>query len=227
MRTRESAGRLSRAFFGRPADVLAPAVLGQRLVRILPDGTRLAGTIVEAEAYVGVEDRACHSFNGRRTSRVEAMYGRPGTAYVYLTYGMHWMLNLVCGAVDEPVAVLIRAIEPTEGNETMRRLRAASPKASQTIVDRDLCRGPARLCQALSIDIALNTIDLTTSDALWLEAGESVDPARMVRTARIGVASAGKPWAEAPLRFVMAGSVWASGPRTHAGRGSGRGSGHG
>lgn len=211
---RERPVRLLRPFFARPADELAPAVLGQTLVRILPDGTRLAGTIVEAEAYVGVVDRACHSFNHRRTPRVEAMYGPPGTAYVYLTYGMHWMLNLVCGDPGEPVAVLLRAIEPTHGLELMRRHRASAPKAAPEIPDRDVCRGPARLCQALAVDIALNSVDLTTSNELWLEAGEPIPRDQIARTPRIGVASAGKPWADAPLRFVIAGSRWASGPRS-------------
>jgi DNA-3-methyladenine glycosylase len=214
MRMPERPARLLRPFFARPADELAPAVLGRRLVRILPDGTRLAGTIVEAEAYVGVGDRACHSFNHRRTPRVEAMYGPPGTAYVYLTYGMHWMLNLVCGEPGEPVAVLLRAIQPTQGLNAMRRHRASAPKSPPDIVDRDLCRGPARLCQALAVDLALNAVDLTASRELWLEAGESVPREQIARTPRIGVASAGKPWADAPLRFVIGESPWASGPRT-------------
>src|SRR5262249_30706689 len=120
------ARRWKREDYARPAEELARALLGTTLVRVLDDGTRLAGRIVETEAYLGVEDRAAHSFGGRRTPRNEPMYGKPGMSYIYFTYGMHHCFNIVCGEVDEPVAVLLRGIEPTEGLEVMRRLREDS-----------------------------------------------------------------------------------------------------
>ena len=107
--------RIPRSFLAVDPEKLARRLLGQRLVRTLGDGTRLAGIIVETEAYLGVRDRAAHSFGGRRTPRNESMFARPGTAYVYFTYGMHHCVNVVCGRRDEPVAVLIRALEPVEG----------------------------------------------------------------------------------------------------------------
>lgn len=202
--------RLRRGFFRADAVSLARRLLGMRLVRVLEDGARLAGAIVETEAYCGVEDRACHSFGGRRTPRNDAMYARPGTAYVYFTYGMHHCFNVVCGREDEPVAVLIRALEPAEGIERMRRARQ-SQRSKTPLDDRALTSGPARLCQALSIDRTLNGVDLARSGALWIERGVGVPTGRgRIRTGpRIGVSSAGD-WALRPLRFWVADSPWVS-----------------
>src|SRR3990172_5323819 len=118
------AARLPRRFFRRPTLVVARELLGQRLVR-LERGRRLSGWIVEAEAYVGQEDLACHAHVGR-TRRDEVMWGEGGHAYVYCTYRMHWCLNVVTEAADRPAAVLLRALEPVEGLEAMRRRRRAS-----------------------------------------------------------------------------------------------------
>ncbi len=168
-------------------------LLGQRLVRVLEDGMRLSGRIVETEAYLGMADRAAHSFGGRRTERVEPMYARPGTSYVYFTYGMHHCFNVVCGAIGEPVAVLVRALEPEEGVETMRRNRGGA---------RDLCRGPGRLCQALEIDRTLNGLDLVTDGRLFIEVTRRrpMEPRRLANTARVGVGYA-KAWARRRLRW--------------------------
>lgn len=189
--------RATRRFFARNADELARRLLGQRLVRMLEDGTRLSGLIVETEAYLGITDRAAHSFGGRRTARVEPMYARPGTSYVYFTYGMHHCFNVVCGQVGEPVAVLIRALEPEEGIEAMRQHRGAS---------RDLCRGPARLCEALQIDRGLDAIDLATDPRLFIELARKrpMERDRLVNTPRIGIAYAGA-WARRRLRWHIAG----------------------
>ncbi|MCC6227892.1 MAG: DNA-3-methyladenine glycosylase [Phycisphaerales bacterium] len=195
--------RLARDFFAIPAAELAPALLGMRLVRILENGTRLSGRIVETEAYVGVKDRASHAFNSRRTPRNEPMYACPGTAYVYFTYGMHWCFNVVCAAIDIPEAVLIRAVQPYEGLDEMRTLRGG-------VRDLDLCRGPARLCKALAIDSALNSADLTNSELLWIESGQR--PTKIAQTPRIGVANAG-PWARRRLRFFEVGSPFVSGTK--------------
>lgn len=190
--------RLDRAFFACPADRLAPRLVGHRLVRVLANGQRLSGVIVEVEAYLGAKDRACHTFAGRRTPRCEAMYGPPGTAYVYFTYGMHWCLNVVCGERPEGVAVLLRALEPIDGLEAMARHRGDRPWK-----DRELCSGPAKLCQALAIDRSLNGVDLVEGVALFLERAGEFAPRRLVRTTRIGVASAGEEWAGKPLRWYV------------------------
>jgi DNA-3-methyladenine glycosylase len=204
-------GRWKRRDFAISSEDLAPALLGQTLVRSLPGGVRLAGRIVETEAYLGVRDLAAHSAGGRRTARNEVMYGIPGLAYVYFTYGMHHCFNVVCGAVDEPVAVLIRAIEPREGVERMRALRAV--RAGRAVSDREIASGPARLCQALAIDRTQNGLDLVTSNLLYIEkapgcavAGESVR-----RGPRVGVDYAGE-WAAAPLRWRLDGNAHVSRP---------------
>ncbi len=196
--------------YRQPSPTLAQSLLAQTLVRILDDGTRLAGRIVETEAYLGVKDNAAHSFGGRRTPRNESMYARAGTAYVYFTYGMHHCFNVVCGEVDEPVAVLIRALEPTEGLERMVVHRAAS-RCAKALKETDLCSGPAKLCQALAIDRELNAEDLTSSERIFIETTRQgpIDPATTVNRARIGVDYAGE-WAQRPLRWYIQDSAHVS-----------------
>ena len=174
---------------------VARRLLGQRLVRVM-DGRRLSGTIVEVEAYLGADDRAAHTFNGRRTPRNESMYLSGGHAYVYFTYGMHYCLNVVCGAPGDGVAVLVRAIEPTEGLDLMFARR---PKARR---ETDLCSGPAKLTQALAIDRSLDGEDLRTSGVLLIERlrVRAMPAPRIATTGRIGVQYAGD-WADRPLRF--------------------------
>lgn len=204
--------RPPRAWFARPAPVLARALIGQRLVRVLDDGVRLAGTIVETEAYLGVKDRAAHTFGGRRTARNEAMYARPGTAYVYFTYGMHHCVNVVCGKINEPIAVLIRALEPTEGLDRMYEARTRAQR------DRDLCSGPAKLTEALAVDRTLNGVDLATDRQLFVEILRTmpIDTMQLVNTPRIGVDGAGD-WAQRPLRWALVRSEHVSGPRARGG----------
>jgi DNA-3-methyladenine glycosylase len=206
---------LPRRFYATDAVSLARALLGQRLVRTLEDGARLAGLVVETEAYLGVEDMAAHTYGGRRTARNEAMYMAPGTAYVYFTYGMHHCLNVVAGRVGEPVAVLLRALEPLEGLERMHELRGGPRQKGTTVgsaAHLNLCRGPARLCQAMDIDKGLNAIDLTRDSRLWIErAGPPLPDTGIGASPRIGVGYAG-PWAGRPLRFFIAGSRYLSGP---------------
>jgi len=185
-------------------ETLARRLLGQRLVRVIR-GVRLAGLIVETEAYLGSPDRAAHTHGGRRTPRNESMYLEGGHAYVYFTYGMHHCVNVVCGRRGEGVAVLLRAIEPIEGIDTMLRNR---PRATG---EYDLCSGPARLCQALCIDRAFDGEDLRTSRRIFIErVRRTVLPdSRMEVTARIGVAYAGV-WARKPLRFLVRSSPYVS-----------------
>ena len=197
---------LPRAFYLRPTLGVARALLGQLLVHDTPDG-RVAGRIVEVEAYRGPTDRAAHSRDGHRSARNEAMYGPPGHAYVYFIYGMHHCVNVVTRPPEVPEAVLLRALEPVAGLALMRarwRLPAGAP-------DWRLCRGPGALCQALGITRAHNTEDLRRGP-LRILAGDPVPAARVARTPRIGVAHAG-PDAARPWRLVVRGSQAVSGRR--------------
>ena len=181
---------LSRDFYRRSALVVARDLLGARLVRI-HDGFRLSGFITETEAYVGEEDLGCHAKAGR-TARTAVMYGPPGHAYVYFTYGMHWLLNVVTGKVDFAAAVLIRAIQPAEGAEEIAARRAGRG-----------CDGPAKLTQALEIDGADNGLDLTRKRfRLWIEPGIPVPPRRVTRGPRVGLYTVPEPWKSKPWRFL-------------------------
>lgn len=206
--------RPPRSFFAVDAATLAPRLLGCALVRILPDGTRLSGLIVEAEAYLGPQDRASHAVGGRRTSRNEAMFAQPGTSYVYLTYGMHWMVNVAALREGHPAAVLIRAVQPLDGLEVMRRLRREGSTAAR-ITDRDLCRGPGRVCQAMAITREQNALDLTTDSTLFIltpsASGEHTRDLRITRTPRIGVEPSGPVWSKRLLRYLLTNSPFASG----------------
>jgi len=196
--------RCPRAIFRTDAAELAQRLLGRRLVRILEDGERLSGRIVETEAYLGAQDMAAHCAGGRRTPRNESMYGPPGIAYVYFTYGMHHCVNVVGAEKDEPAAALIRALAPEEGLERMRANRAG-PRRKSPLRGADLCSGPARLCQALAIDRDLDGADLVSGDRLFIEGAGSdrlVAPSNIANAARIGVDSAGE-WAKAPLRWYV------------------------
>jgi len=193
-------------FAGDPV-VVARRLLGQRLVRVV-NGRRRAGLIVETEAYLGAKDRAAHTYNGRKTARNASMYLPGGHAYVYFTYGMHHCFNVVCGFSGEGVAVLIRAIEPTEGLTMMRRRREAARS------DGELCRGPARLTHALAIDLTLDGENLLTSSSVFIErARRRALPAfRIVASPRVGVDYAG-PWSRRLLRFFVCGNPFVSGRR--------------
>jgi DNA-3-methyladenine glycosylase len=170
--------RLPRAFFARPSTVVAPELLGRVLLRVLPDGTRLAVRLVEVEAY-GPDDPASHAFRGR-TARNDVMFGPPGRLYVYFTYGMHFCANVVTGRDGEGSAVLLRAAEPLEGVGTMAASRGVDAL-------RLLCSGPARLTQALSIARDDDGVDLVRSDTVQLRAGSPVPARRVERTTRVGV----------------------------------------
>jgi len=180
---------LPRSFYDRPTLTVAREMLGARLVRVL-DGQRLSGFITEAEAYIGEEDLGCHAKAGR-TPRTAVMYGPPGHAYVYFTYGMHWMLNAVTGPEGFPAAVLIRAFQPVEGIETISVRRAG----------RDTL-GPAKLTQTLGIDRALNGADLCDPAAgLWVEEGIPVPDGEVVIGPRVGLNTVPEPWKSKPWRF--------------------------
>lgn len=185
--------RLPREFYTRPTLTVAQELLGQRLVRLL-DGQRLAGRIVEVEAYLGEMDQASHARPGR-THRNAPMYGPPGHAYVYFIYGMYYCLNAVTEPEGSPAAVLIRGLEPLEGLEAMRRRR---PGRS----DHDLTSGPGKLCQALAVDGALNRADLCRGKVLWIEAGAPVTSDQVATGPRIGVRGDRRA-RTAPWRFYV------------------------
>jgi DNA-3-methyladenine glycosylase len=215
--------RLPRRFFARPTLQVARDLLGCRLVR-RSGGRRLAGVIVEVEAYIGEQDLACHCRAGR-TPRTTVMFGKPGLAYVYFTYGMHWMLNVVTEREGFAAAVLIRALAPVEGVDVMTQNRSQTTKSldptlakksepSQAFSDRrlqHLCSGPARLTQALRIDGRHNGVDLCArGDDVWIEAGQSIPPSRIRRSPRVGVDYAPEPWRSKPWRFFVKDSPFVS-----------------
>jgi DNA-3-methyladenine glycosylase len=171
--------RLPRSFFARPSTVVAPELLGRILVRVRPDGTRLAGRLVEVEAYEQ-GDPASHSFRGRPTPRTEVMFGPPGRLYVYFTYGQHFCCNVVTGPEGFGSAVLLRAAEPLDGFETM-----AANRGTDSV--RLLCSGPARLTQAFGIDRADNGTDLVKDPSLFLLAGSPLGARATGRSTRVGV----------------------------------------
>ncbi len=196
---------LPEPFFRRSAEVVARELIGRYLVRHL-GGERLVLRIVETEAYLGAADRASHAWNGRRTTRNEVMWDGGGVAYVYFVYGMHCMLNVVAGRRGDGHAVLIRAGEPIVGGESMadRRGLDGAPRPGA------IAGGPARLCQALGIDLTLNGSPLGRG-ALRLTRGEPVSPRRIIRAPRIGVAYA-EDHADWPLRFAERGNPHVSKP---------------
>jgi DNA-3-methyladenine glycosylase len=168
--------KLDRKFYDRPSLKVARELLGKYLV-VQKDGRLLSGKIVETEAYIGFKDPASHAYKGM-TPRNEVMFGYPGYAYVYLTYGMHHCLNLVTERNGYPAAVLIRALEPADGVELMKKRRG-----SQNL--KDLTSGPAKLCKALGIDRKLNGADLC-SDLIYVEdRGEVIK--KIASSSRIGI----------------------------------------
>ena len=166
---------LKPAFFERDARLVARDLLGCRLCRPV-DGTVHRWTIRETEAYTGPEDRACHAHKGR-TRRTEVMFGPPGHWYVYLCYGIHWMLNVVTGPAGHPAAVLLRG-------------------AGERL-------GPGRLTRALGITGDLHGALANPGSGLWMETGFRVPEARIEQTPRIGVDYAGPDWSQRPYRFVL------------------------
>ena len=181
----------SRSFYNRPTLTVARELIGARLVRIL-DGIKLVGLITETEAYISQKDLACHAKAGR-TPRTQVMFGEPGHAYVYFTYGNHWMLNAVTEREGFPAAVLIRAIQPIEGVEVMSERRNG----------RDTF-GPGKLCQAMGIDKGENGVDLTeTTSGLWIEAGVQVPNKAVTKGPRVGLNNTPEPWLSKPWRFLV------------------------
>jgi DNA-3-methyladenine glycosylase len=186
---------LPRSWYRGTVLGVAPRLLNKLVVTA--DGR--VGRIVEVEAYDGEHDPASHAFRGP-TRRNQVMYGPAGHLYVYFSYGVHWCANVVCGPVGQAQAVLLRALEPVDGLALMRQARWTNQRRQD---DRDLCRGPGRLCQALGIDKARNGTDLTSRDGpIWLADDGHAPPESPLVTARVGISVAtDRPW-----RFVVDGN---------------------
>ena len=185
--------RLGRAWYAPDSLELAPLLLNKLLV--MADGR--AGRIIEVEAYRGGQDPASHAYRGP-TARNRVMFGPKGHLYVYFSYGMHWCANVVCGPAGEAQAVLLRALDPVGRLDLMRRARWTTQRQQ---VDRDLCRGPGRLCQALGIDRSYDGSDLTgPGSRVWLADDGVAPPRDPVITSRIGISVA----TDLPWRFALA-----------------------
>ena len=189
--------RFSYKFFERPAEVVAKELLGAELHRII-DGRELIGRIVETEAYDQAEP-SCHAYRGR-TPRTLPLFGHPGFSYVYFTYGMHYCLNVVTDEYDHGAAVLLRALEPVRGQDIMYVRR---PKA---IHERDLLSGPAKLTQAMDIDLIQNGIDLVQGETMYLTKGKLRKDETVDCSTRIGIKQA----RDFPWRFFISGSEFVS-----------------
>jgi DNA-3-methyladenine glycosylase len=184
---------IPREFYSRSTLIVARALIGSRLVRML-DGKKLVGLITETEAYIGEKDLGCHAKAGR-TARTAVMYGSPGHAYVYFTYGHHWMLNVVTEREEFPAAVLLRAIQPIEGAEIMTGRRNG----------RDTF-GPGKLTQAMGISKSENGVDLTnTESGLWIEPAQVVPERLVTKGPRVGLNNVPEPWKSKPWRFLVKG----------------------
>ncbi|HEV7798140.1 MAG TPA: DNA-3-methyladenine glycosylase [Pyrinomonadaceae bacterium] len=185
--------KLPREFYTR-TNVLTVAreLLGKLLVVPAANGERVSGKIVEVEAYRGPQDRAAHSYGGRRTRRTETMYGIGGTAYVFFVYGMYYQFNVVTNAAETPHAILIRAVEPVEGIELIRKRRRGQ-------ADHNLTNGPGKLCIALGIDRTLDAADLL-GECVWIEEHKSILRSQIASGLRIGIDYA-EEWKDKPWRF--------------------------
>jgi DNA-3-methyladenine glycosylase len=187
---------LPRSFYERPTLVVAEELLGKVLVHRTRHGTA-SGLIIETEAYIGEDDPACHASFGR-TPRNEPLYGPPGLAYVYLNYGVHYLVNAVTEADGHPAAVLIRALQPLDGVALMKKRRASD---GRSIDEHDLCRGPGNLTRALGITVAENRLDLTRGESsepagstLYIE-DRGIPVGDIARGPRIGIRVAvDRPW---------------------------------
>lgn len=199
--------KLDREFYSRDTLTVARELLGKVLVHNI-NGQKLRGIIVETEAYLGLRDKAAHSYGGRKTKRVESMYDLPGTAYVFFIYGMYYCFNIVTERIGVPEAVLIRGIEPIEGLDFMARNRFGVDYDNLTKRQkRNLTNGPGKLSMAFNIDKSLDGVDLC-GDSLYLEHGDG-KKFNIVQTKRIGIDYAEEA-RDFPYRFYIQGNPYVS-----------------
>jgi DNA-3-methyladenine glycosylase len=187
--------RLDRDFFQRDTVLVARALLGMQLVRI-DQRERIAGIIIETEAYRGEDDLACHARAGL-TPRTAIMFGLPGYAYIYFTYGMHWLFNIVTEVAGFPGAVLIRGMAPTEGLEKIAQRRKMRPRSEWT-------NGPAKLCQALGIDKIYNGLDICAAKSpIFVEKRPLISDSTVTSGPRVGLNNVPEPWKSIHWRFKL------------------------
>lgn len=195
---------LPRDFYDRDTLTVARDLLGREIVRVLPDGTPLRCRVTETEAYIGRLDKACHAYGYKRTPRTETLFAPPGTAYIYLIYGMYHCLNFVTEGEGEPAAVLIRGAVPVENGDRIAQNRFGRSEAEMTPYQRkNFLNGPGKLCRGLALTRAQNGLDLTrTEGGLYLLPGSPPDPARVHVSKRIGIDYAQEA-VDFPWRFYL------------------------
>ncbi len=197
---------LPMSFYNRETDKVAISLLGKILARRLPSGEVLKCVITETEAYLGIADKACHTYGGRKTERTLPMWEAGGRAYIYFIYGMYYCLNIVTRESGVPEAVLIRGARPLETPEQINKWLKIEPRTSQW---KKIMSGPGKLCRTLEIDKSLNRIPLNSKE-LWLEDGYQVARKTILKSPRVGIGYAGEA-ASWPLRFLWnSGSVYES-----------------
>lgn len=187
---------LGKNFYARDGLTLARDLLGRYLVKEA-GSKKIVTKIVETEAYIGPEDKACHAYNNKKTKRTEVMFGRPGLAYIYLVYGIHNCFNIVAAKAGKPEAVLIRAVEPISGLEYLKANRDIGKRP-----DKELTNGPGKLTEALGIDRDLNGLALTEGKELYLTNGEDISKAEIKSGPRINIDYA-EEYAEKNWRFYL------------------------
>ena len=192
--------KLQRDFYERDTLLVAKELLGKQLVRITNDGTTI-GKIVEVEAYIGPNDAAAHTFKGLRSNRTEVAFGPGGFSYVYLIYGMYHCFNIVTSTIGKPEVVLVRALEPIEGIDLMKKRR-------KTDLLKNLCSGPGKLCSAMSITKLDNGVYLCTND-FYLLGSDNIPESDIVATPRINIDYAGEA-KDYPWRFIIRGNKFVS-----------------
>lgn len=200
--------KLSGMYFDNDTVLLSKTLLGAYIIRNL-NGERLVAKVVETEAYCGIDDKGSHTYGDTRTNRTEIMYGHPGHAYIYLIYGMYNCLNLVTRPKDIPSCILIRAVEPVEGLETMSQLRYNKPYEELDKKKRiGLTNGPGKLCIALGLSREQNGLDLT-GDELYIARPHKYKPVDIVTSKRINIDYAQEA-ADYPWRFYIRGNEFVS-----------------
>ncbi|KAK9739839.1 Methylpurine-DNA glycosylase (MPG) [Popillia japonica] len=198
--------RLGREHFNISCDKLAKFLLGKVLVHQV-ENVVLKGRIIETECYLGGDDKASHSYNGRRTAANEAMYMEPGTAYVYKIYGIYHCFNV--SSIESGGAVLVRALEPIKGIDKMQEYRNVS--RMKIIKTHELCKGPSKLCISMNITKEnSNKVDMCKNNNLWIEADDYSNSFQIVNTARIGIGSTAEEWLHTPLRFYIKDNIHVS-----------------
>lgn len=195
---------LHQEFYDQDAPVVARELLGATLVRTLSNGQRISGKIVETEAYSSLDDLASHGRAGK-TERNLPMWETPGRAYIYLNYGVHWLLNVTCEPVGQPAAVLIRALEPLDGLDQIELNRPGRKLKEWT-------SGPGRLTRALGIDKSFNRADMTSTEGnLWIEKGITIPDTDIKTGPRIGLGKhVGEPWLSMAWRWWVASNPYVS-----------------